>query len=866
MKTSEIRQKFIDYFVANGHTEVPSSPLIPGNDPTLLFTNAGMVQFKETFLGQEKRDYVRAVTSQRCVRAGGKHNDLENVGYTARHHTFFEMLGNFSFGDYFKQEAIRLAWELLTKEFGLPGERLWVTVFEEDDEAADIWINEIGIDPARLTRIGAKDNFWQMGDTGPCGPCSEIFYDHGEDVPGGPPGTPEEDGDRYVEIWNLVFMQYYKDAQGTLNPLPKPSVDTGMGLERMAAVLQHVHSNYEIDLFENLINDAARVLGVPATKENKSLRVIADHVRATAFLIVDGVTPSNEGRGYVLRRIIRRAIRHGYRQGVKHAFMQELVPGLIKEMGDTYPELALNQSTIERVLERENTKFIETLEQGIEILDSQFAKLEGSTLPGQVVFKLYDTFGFPYDLTADYAREQDINLDRAGFDKAMAGQRERARAATKFDAAAQLVIDTKSTPFMGYTDLSTEARVVAMGQADQQVEKLTEGETGAIIVDQTPFYAESGGQAGDKGFLSTQNAEFRVDDTQYLANKVIAHIGAVVSGDFVAGETLKAQVNRSDRRQCAANHSVTHLMHAALKNILGDHVQQKGSQVLPERMRFDFSHFEPVTPGEIRNIENMVNEQIRANLRVDTSEMALDEAKRRGAVALFGEKYEANVRVVEMGEFTLELCGGTHVSATGDIGLFRILSETGIAAGVRRIEVLTGQAALDQVYAEYDALKTAMVKLNATPQGLAEKLDSVLQQNKVLSKKLQTAQSQLAMAGTRSGSESQNTVEDVAGTRFMRVRVDGVDVNTLRSTVDQARNKVGEGVVVVGGFHDGKVTLIVAVSKELTERFQAGKLVQAVMPLVSGRGGGKPEMAQGGGTDPKGLDQALEEIKTLIAS
>jgi alanyl-tRNA synthetase len=866
MKTSEIRQKFIDYFVANGHTEVPSSPLIPGNDPTLLFTNAGMVQFKETFLGQEKRDYVRAVTSQRCVRAGGKHNDLENVGYTARHHTFFEMLGNFSFGDYFKQEAIRLAWELLTKEFGLPEERLWVTVFEEDDEAADIWINEIGIDPARLTRIGAKDNFWQMGDTGPCGPCSEIFYDHGEDVPGGPPGTPEEDGDRYVEIWNLVFMQYNKDAQGTLNPLPKPSVDTGMGLERMAAVLQHVHSNYEIDLFENLINDAARVLGVPATKENKSLRVIADHIRATAFLIVDGVTPSNEGRGYVLRRIIRRAIRHGYQQGVKHAFMQELVPGLIKEMGDTYPELALNQSTIERVLERENTKFIETLEQGIEILDSQFAKLEGSTLPGQVVFKLYDTFGFPYDLTADYAREQDINLDRAGFDKAMAGQRERARAATKFDAAAQLVIDTKSTPFMGYTDLSTEARVVAMGQADQQVEKLTEGETGAIIVDQTPFYAESGGQAGDKGFLSTQNAEFRVDDTQYLANKVIAHIGAVVSGDFVAGETLKAQVNRSDRRQCAANHSVTHLMHAALKNILGDHVQQKGSQVLPERMRFDFSHFEPVTPGEIRNIENMVNEQIRANLRVDTSEMALDEAKRRGAVALFGEKYEANVRVVEMGEFTLELCGGTHVSATGDIGLFRILSETGIAAGVRRIEVLTGQAALDQVYAEYDALKTAMVKLNATPQGLAEKLDSVLQQNKVLSKKLQTAQSQLAMAGTRSGSESQNTVEDVAGTRFMRVRVDGVDVNTLRSTVDQARNKVGEGVVVVGGFHDGKVTLIVAVSKELTERFQAGKLVQAVMPLVSGRGGGKPEMAQGGGTDPKGLDQALEEIKTLIAS
>ncbi|MCP4010707.1 MAG: alanine--tRNA ligase, partial [Proteobacteria bacterium] len=737
MKTSEIRQKFIDYFVANDHKEVPSSPLIPGNDPTLLFTNAGMVQFKETFLGQEKRDYVRAVTSQRCVRAGGKHNDLENVGYTARHHTFFEMLGNFSFGDYFKQDAIRFAWDLLTVEFGLPAERLWVTVFEEDDEAADIWVNEIGVAPERVTRIGAKDNFWQMGDTGPCGPCSEIFYDHGEAVPGGPPGTPEEDGDRFVEIWNLVFMQYNKDEQGTLNPLPRPSVDTGMGLERMAAVLQHVHSNYEIDLFENLINDAARVLGVPATKENKSLRVIADHIRATAFLIVDGVTPSNEGRGYVLRRIIRRAIRHGYQQGMKRPFMHLLVPALIREMGDTYSELKQNQATIERVLEKENTKFIETLAQGIEILDAEFARLEGAVLPGEVVFKLYDTFGFPFDLTADYAREHNITLDKAGFDKAMTGQRDRARAAKKFDAEAQLVIDTKSTRFTGYTDLSVQAEVVAMGQADKQTEKLAAGDRGAIILNQTSFYAESGGQAGDKGILRAQGAEFRVDDTQYLANKVIAHIGQVVTGEFSAGNTVKALVNHEDRGRCAANHSVTHLMHAALKNILGEHVQQKGSQVMAGRMRFDFSHFEPVTAQEIRQIEDMVNEQIRANLSVDTSEMALDEAKARGAAALFGEKYEADVRVVEMGDFSLELCGGTHVSATGDIGLFKILSETGIAAGVRRIEVLTGQAALDQVHAEYDALKAAMLRLNTTPEDLATKLDAVLRQNKALSKKLQ---------------------------------------------------------------------------------------------------------------------------------
>ncbi len=866
MKTSEIRQKFIDFFVENGHTEVPSSPLIPGNDQTLLFTNAGMVQFKDTFLGQEKRDYVRAVTSQRCVRAGGKHNDLENVGYTARHHTFFEMLGNFSFGDYFKADAIRYAWQLLTVEFALPAERLWITVFEEDDEAADIWINKIGVAPEKVTRIGAKDNFWQMGDTGPCGPCSEIFYDHGEDVAGGPPGTPDEDGDRYVEIWNLVFMQYNKDEQGKLNPLPRPSVDTGMGLERMAAVLQHVHSNYEIDLFENLIEDAARVLDVPATKENKSLRVIADHIRATAFLIVDGVTPSNEGRGYVLRRIIRRAIRHGYQQGRRQPFMHLLVPAMIKEMSEAYPELKQNQATIERVLEKENTKFIETLAQGIEILDAEFERLNSSVLPGDLVFKLYDTFGFPYDLTADYAREHDITLDRAGFDTAMSAQRERARAAKKFDAAAQLVIDTQSTRFTGYTDLSARAEVVATGQADQQTDKLSAGDKGAIILNQTSFYAESGGQAGDKGVLRAENAEFRVDDTQYLANKIIAHIGEVISGRFSTGDRIDALVNHEDRTHCAANHSVTHLMHAALKKILGEHVQQKGSQVLAERMRFDFSHFEPVTRAELRLIEDMVNQQVRENLPVKTSEMALDKAKERGAAALFGEKYEADVRVVAMGDFSLELCGGTHVSATGEIGLFKILSETGIAAGVRRIEVLTGQAALNQLHSESDALKNAMLKLNTGPQGLAEKLDSVLQQNKALSKSLQTVQSKLAMAGSQPGTDSQTVVEDIAGTPFMSLRVDGVDVRTLRSTVDQARDKVGEGVVVVGGANEGKVTLIVAVSKSLTDRFQAGKLIQAVMPMVGGRGGGKPEMAQGGGTDPEGLDKALKEVKTLIAT
>ncbi len=865
MKTSEIRQKFIDYFVANGHTEVPSSPLIPGNDPTLLFTNAGMVQFKETFLGQEKRDYLRAVTSQRCVRAGGKHNDLENVGYTARHHTFFEMLGNFSFGDYFKQDAIRFAWELLTEEYGLPPERLWITVFEEDDDAADIWINEIGVPADRVSRIGAKDNFWQMGDTGPCGPCSEIFYDHGPEVDGGPPGTPEEDGDRYVEIWNLVFMQYNRDEQGELHPLPKPSVDTGMGLERMAAVLQHVHSNYEIDLFVNLIKDAAEVLGVPADKENKSLRVIADHIRATAFLIVDGVTPSNEGRGYVLRRIVRRAIRHGYQQGMKAPFMHKLVAGLVREMGDTYPELRQNQATIERVLEKENRKFIETLEHGIEILDAAFADLEGTELPGDVVFKLYDTFGFPFDLTADYAREHNITLDQAGFDRAMAGQRERARAAKKFDAEAQLVVDTESTPFLGYTELEGEATVIALGQGEQQVDSLGQGQAGTIVLDQTPFYAESGGQAGDRGMLISDSAEFRVDDTQYLANKVIAHIGEVVSGEFVAGKALKALVDRGARFDCAANHSVTHLTHAALKNVLGEHVQQKGSQVMAERMRFDFSHFEPVTAEEIRLIEDMVNAQIRANHVVVTAVMDLEEAKARGAAALFGEKYDAHVRVVEMGDFSLELCGGTHVSATGDIGLFKILSETGIAAGVRRIEVLTGQAAMDQVHSEYDALKLVTSRLNATAEGVGEKLEALLQQNKDLTKKLQTAQSQLAMAGSQAGGESQNAVEEVAGINFMRVRVDGVDVNTLRTTVDQARNKVGDGVVAVGGVNDGKVTVIVAVAKSITDRFQAGKLIQAVMPLVGGRGGGKPEMAQGGGSDPAGLDKALEEVRKQLA-
>ena len=863
MKTSEIRQTFIDYFSERGHQSVASSPLIPGNDPTLLFTNAGMVQFKETFLGTEKRDYQRAVTSQRCVRAGGKHNDLENVGYTARHHTFFEMLGNFSFGDYFKEEAIAYAWQLLTEVYALPPEKLWVTVFDEDDEAERIWIEQIGVDPARLSRIGAKDNFWSMGDTGPCGPCTEIFYDHGEDVPGGPPGTPEEDGDRYVEIWNLVFMQYNRDSDGNLNPLPKPSVDTGMGLERMAAVLQGVHSNYEIDLFDHLIADAARVLGVKASKENKSLRVIADHIRASSFLIIDGVTPSNEGRGYVLRRIVRRAIRHGYQQGMRKAFMHQLVNCLAQQMGDAYPELVQKQAVIEQVLEKENAKFIETLDQGIKILDSEFSQMSSDELSGEVVFKLYDTFGFPYDLTEDYAREQGYTLDKAGFDEAMQAQRERARSAQKFTMDAQIQVDVASTKFVGYESLSVSSPLIAIIKDGKQVESLQAGEQGILVLSETPFYAESGGQVGDTGVLSVKSACFTVADTQYLANKVIGHFGELSAGTLKLGDQLDAVVTASERSRNAANHSATHLLHQALEEVLGEHVQQKGSLVSATRLRFDFSHFEPLQADQLAHIEQVVNNQIEANLVVAVSHMELDQAKAKGAAALFGEKYDNEVRVVEMGDYSLELCGGTHVNRTGDIGLFKVESETGIAAGVRRIEVQTGEPAIKLMQKQSAHLAQLSHLLKTSSDDLASKVSALIATNKVLDKQLKTAQSKLAVS-TNAPDKADN-VSEINGVKVMVVQQDDVDVKTLRNTVDAARSSLGEGIVVVAGTFEGKVSIIVRVTPSLTEKFAAGQLIKSAMDLVDGRGGGKPEMAQGGGANVAQLEQALEAIKTAIA-
>jgi len=697
MNISEIRQRFLQYFESKGHAIVDSSSLVPGNDPTLLFTNAGMVQFKDLFLGEEKRDYVRAVTSQRCVRAGGKHNDLENVGYTARHHTFFEMLGNFSFGDYFKQDAIHFAWELLTLEFGLPADKLWVTVFEEDDEAESIWVNDIGVPIERVTRIGAKDNFWQMGDTGPCGPCSEIFYDHGPDVEGGPPGTPEEDGDRYVEIWNLVFMQFNRSADGILTPLPKPSVDTGMGLERIAAVMQHVHSNYETDLFQRLIKATAKVLSV-SDLESKSLRVIADHIRSTAFLILDDVVPSNEGRGYVLRRIIRRAVRHGYQLGCRKPFLHLLVEPLVAEMGDAYPALKDTAQRISDVLLRENDRFNETLDQGLKILDQEILEMEGKQIDGQVVFKLYDTFGFPADLTADVARERGLTIDEIGFDAAMNVQREKGQRASKFVQADKIRLDgVSSTVFCGYSALSAEVDIHALVKDHNQVDILSAGDEGLIVMPVTPFYAESGGQIGDMGQISVGNAVFAVKDTQYLANKVIGHLGHVVDGEINVGDRGKASVNRETRFGNANNHSATHLLHAALKKVLGDHVQQKGSLVDSRRLRFDFSHHEPIRADEITRIEQLVNLEVRRNEQIEIKQMDLDEAKMEGAEALFGEKYDSEVRTIRMGEFSFELCGGTHVERTGNIGVFKILNESGIAAGVRRIEAVTGIVAEQQI-------------------------------------------------------------------------------------------------------------------------------------------------------------------------
>ena len=871
MKSSaEIRRAFLEYFERKGHTIVPSSSLVPANDPTLLFTNAGMVQFKDVFLGREKRPYTRAASVQRCVRAGGKHNDLENVGYTARHHTFFEMLGNFSFGDYFKKEAIEYAWEFLTRVMGLPPERLWVTVYEDDDEAARVWLEEVGVDPTRFSRIGDKpggkryesDNFWSMGDTGPCGPCSEIFYDHGPEVPGGPPGTPEADGDRYIEIWNLVFMQYDRDSKGNLKPLPKPSVDTGMGLERLAAVMQGVHSNYEIDLFQALIRAAAEVTGTDDL-QSKSLRVIADHIRSCAFLVADGVTPSNEGRGYVLRRIIRRAVRHGYQLGCREPFFHKLVDPLIEQMGEAYPELPAARETVVKVLRLEEVRFAETIEQGMRILEEAIEALEGDTLPGELVFRLYDTYGFPMDLTADIARERGLQIDEVGFEREMNAQRERARAASRFgpQETIQPVVEG-DTDFTGYERLEDQATVIGLFHNGEAVDALAAGESGLVVLDKTPFYAESGGQVGDRGHLFTAaGARFEVEDTRKQGGAVIGHLGRMTDGELKIGDTVTAKVDADNRRAIARNHSATHLLHAALRRILGDHVQQKGSLVEAERLRFDFSHFEPLARDQLQAIEALVNEQIRENLVVETRIMALEDAKAAGAMALFGEKYEAQVRVLRMGDFSIELCGGTHVRATGDIGCFKILSESGIAAGVRRIEAVTGDRALAWVQGMESRLQEIAEQLKASPEEVDEKVRALLAQHRRLEKEIERLKAKLASAA---GADLAGRAVAVGEVRVLSAALEGADVKTLRETLDQLKNKLGSAVVVLAAVNGDKVNLVAGVTKDLTDRIKAGDLVKMVAEQVGGRGGGRPDMAQAGGNRPEALPEALASVEPWV--
>ena len=862
MKTSEIRSLFLDYFAKNGHQIVASSPLVPGNDPTLLFTNAGMVQFKDVFLGHEKRDYNRAVTSQRCVRAGGKHNDLENVGYTARHHTFFEMLGNFSFGDYFKEQAINFAWNFLTEEIGLPREKLWVTVFEEDDEAADIWLNKIGVPESQFARIGAHDNFWSMGDTGPCGPCTEIFYDHGPEVAGGPPGTPEEDGDRFIEIWNLVFMQFNRSADGSMEPLPKPSVDTGMGLERLAAVLQGVHSNYEIDLFVNLIDAAQKVLQVEDSSA-KSLRVIADHIRSTAFLITDGVTPSNEGRGYVLRRIIRRAIRHGYQLGARAPFFYQLVKTIDAEMGEAYPELRQSADTVAKVLLREEERFFETLDQGIRILGEEIRGLSGDTIPGDIVFKLYDTFGFPADLTNDVAREHNLKIDEDGFNAAMDAQRERARAASRFVMGDTVVIEgLDRTPFTGYAEFESRTAVVAMVKDGETVSQLKAGEEGIVVLQETPFYAESGGQVGDVGRITSSDGVFQVEDTKYLANKVIGHYGRMVMGELTTAESIAASVDASNRLDTANNHSATHLLHAALQIVLGDHVQQKGSLVEADRLRFDFSHFEPVTHEEISRIESLVNEAIRRNDPVAVSTMALEDARAAGTAALFGEKYEDQVRVVKIGDFSLELCGGTHVERTGDIGLLKVVAESGVAAGVRRIEALTGAGACRFIDEQLDLLNGLSQKFKTPVNELDGKISQLQKQNRELDQKVRDLQARLATAGSGAAATDIPKVGDI---HMVVSRHDGVDAKGMRTLMDQFKQKYSPAVIVLASAMDNKVTLIAGTSGAVPG-VHCGDLIKALSPVVGGKGGGRPDMAQGGGTEVAQTDAALDQAREKILS
>lgn len=859
--SAELRQAFLDFFADRGHQVVPSSSLIPAGDPTLLFTNAGMVQFKDLFLGRERRPYQRAVSSQRCVRAGGKHNDLENVGYTARHHTFFEMLGNFSFGDYFKREAIQYAWEFLTQVLRLPPERLWVTVFQDDDEAAGIWLDEVGVAPARFSRCGLKDNFWSMGDTGPCGPCSEIFYDHGPSVPGGPPGSPDEEGDRYIEIWNLVFMQYDRAADGTLTPLPRPSVDTGMGLERLAAVLQGVHSNYEIDLFQRLIRAAAAIIGT-GDLENRSLYVIADHIRSCAFLVTDGVTPSNEGRGYVLRRIIRRALRHGYQLGLNEPFFHRLVEPLVQEMGAAFPELVEAQERVARVLRVEEERFAETLDQGMRIFDQAVAHLSGEVIPGETLFRLYDTYGFPVDLTADLARERNLAVDMAGFEEAMAGQRQRARAASHFGAAQGISLDLEGgCEFVGYDRLEQRATLRALFQEGQPRERLSAGESGMVVLDRTPFYAESGGQVGDKGLLRLGDAEFQVQDTRKQAGDLVVHYGQVRRGELRAGAEVEAEVDGALRAATALNHSATHLLHAALRRVLGEHVSQKGSLVDPERLRFDFSHFEPITQAQLQEIERLVNTQIRVNHPVETRVTSLAEAKAAGAMALFGEKYGDQVRVLRMGDFSTELCGGTHVRAAGDIGLFRIIAETGIAAGVRRIEALTGARAVELMEQEADTLRRIADLVHGDRAQIDERVNQVLDRNRKLEKEVEQLKLKLASGA---GADLAAQAKEVAGVKVLAARLEGGDAKTLRDTLDQLKDKLGSAVILLAAVAGDRVNLAAGVTKDLTGKLPAGQLINAVADKVGGRGGGRPDLAQAGGNRPEGLADALAQVEPWV--
>ena len=859
LSTADLRNKFINYFKSHGHQAVASSSLVPADDPTLLFTNAGMNQFKDTFLGTEKRSYTRAVSSQRCVRAGGKHNDLENVGYTARHHTFFEMMGNFSFGDYFKKEAIEFAWNFLTSEVGLPKEKLLVTVYSEDDEAFDIWENHIGVPKEKIIRISTSDNFWSMGDTGPCGPCSEIFYDHGAHIWGGPPGTPEEDGDRFIEIWNLVFMQFNKQADGTMEPLPKPSIDTGMGLERISAILQNVHSNYEIDLFQNLIKSAASIVGTEDL-ENKSLRVIADHIRSCSFLICDGVMPSNEGRGYVLRRIIRRAVRHGYQLGANDIFFYKLVASLAKEMGEAYPELVDQLPVIEKVLRVEEEQFSKTLARGMAILNDTLETLEGDTVPGDIVFKLYDTYGFPTDLTNDVAREHDLKIDEEGFEAAMQAQRARAQQASNFgaDYNSKLAID-HTTSFTGYTDVEGQANVVELIADNAFVEKLEDGQEGVVVLDSTPFYAESGGQAGDKGVLRVANGEFIVTDTQKMGN-AFAHKG-IAKGSVSKGDTATAAIDAANREAIKKNHSATHLLHAALREILGEHVTQKGSLVEAPRMRFDFSHFEAVTAEQLAEIERRVNQEIRANHTLATELMDLDEAKASGAMALFGEKYDEKVRVVTMGPFSVELCGGTHVTRTGDIGLFKITSEAGIASGVRRIEAVTGEHALEVVQTQQATLSSLSALLKTDSQNVLDRVVSLQNQTKELEKALNSAKQKLA---SQQGADMLSNAVEINGVKVLIANLEGVEAKSLRSMMDDIKNRIGEGIVVLGVANDAKVNLIAGVTKNLTSKVKAGELVNFVASQVGGKGGGRPDMAQAGGDQPENLGQALDSVNAWL--